>query len=1590
MTEIERQLHLARQSLLDLTLRNQLLNFRPSSRRSIRIIDEIPSEVYQILAIDQKTMRFLGKKRKEEVHVNENGQIEVSSGLTKEETKKLWKLPDVEIEVSERHTDKYLQTELTKEALQKRLFYIYKGAESILEEQGYTVLYLALGFLEWADARNRDKKALAPLVLVPVELSRKKVGASFGLSWSGEDFITNISLAEKLKEQGVLLPEFEMPEEKTGIDSYFQSVVNAMKSHPDWQVLSEVHLGFFSFTKFVMYMDLDPETWPDETSPADHPLIKEIFDPSPDSLRQKGFDENEIDEKLHASELFHVMDADPSQIATIEDVKSGMNLVVEGPPGTGKSQTISNMIAELLSAGKSVLFVSEKMAALEVVKSRLDHIGLGEFCLELHSRKSKKKEFLKEMQRSIENYPPKGIELAKHFKELENLKSNLNAYAKALRVPYGKIARTPFSLFCSKEDAVKHFIDNNRKACRISFKDPKNWTQSQLTDAEISLKNVSEALELVAPIKVNPWKGCYPGTVLPSDQEEVEELLAACKSGLEDLKSAIDGLIRFTQLKAPETLADLSKCLSVANTMLLSSPIGVKVITGNDWPSEQKKANQLIEVIEKNQALGEDVLSRFKEEALDEDIKSLLSEYKVRSVKLFRIFSGRYRALKREIFELYKTDPPRQRHLIRKDLSRLQKYIKERNDIRDSASQGEKLFGSYWDLERSNPDKMRPLVEWIVKFHQFLRAGIATDGTAEVISEGFNKDELKSLISSVVAKAKGLIEKRNELLKKLGTNFQKLLNKKASDVSLNEFSSLINKWSGSINRLQRWGQFLFLLNKCKETVAEPMIPAIYKDEVVSEDILQCFHSNVSDQILKDTFNDYPILASFVGELHEKKIHRFSVIDREIIACNRQRLAHKLFHDRPAISGGASRGSEAGILLGEFSRKRGHMPIRKLITKTGRLIQKIKPCFMMSPLSIAQFLDPRAASFDVIIFDEASQVRPQDALGALLRGTQVVVLGDTRQLPPTRFFDHVIEAQEEDEEFDESAPVSDVESILHLCKRSFPTKVLSWHYRSRHESLIAVSNQEFYDNRLLIYPSSLDKSDALGLKFVYLPEAKYDRGRSSINRYEAREVAKAAMEHYTNFPDKSLGIGTFNVKQQKAIEEEIELQLMNNPELGDYFERKKYEYCFVKNLETIQGDERDVIFISVCYGFDDQGRFSRNFGPVNHAGGERRLNVLITRAREKTVVFSNFRASDLAVDATSPFGVRSFKVFLDYAENRNLKSYIETGQDTDSPFEDSVYEFLRDSGFEVRKQVGCAGFRIDLAIVDPGNPGRYLLAVECDGAKYHSSRVARDRDRLRQQVLENLGWHIYRIWSTDWYRNRKECRDKLYSYIRNLIDQGTGTHHSKKNSPVKAPTRKIERMKRKKRSKSGDCIEDEIDEYDTCMSLNIPSYEPIHRVSPWQLAKAVTKVVEAEGPICEDELIRRIRVLWGLGRAGKRVKDAIYNAIKVAIKDKMISTKGKFLWPRNQGKCRVRRRYNDPSPKIELICDQEIAEAVRLVLKYQFSTAREDLINRTAKLFGFHAVHDNTSNKIGKVIRKMIKGNVIENKPNGMIYFVESD
>jgi superfamily I DNA and/or RNA helicase/very-short-patch-repair endonuclease len=549
--------------------------------------------------------------------------------------------------------------------------------------------------------------------------------------------------------------------------------------------------------------------------------------------------------------------------------------------------------------------------------------------------------------------------------------------------------------------------------------------------------------------------------------------------------------------------------------------------------------------------------------------------------------------------------------------------------------------------------------------------------------------------------------------------------------------------------LTSWTEYNQLKKRLYQQGFEKVISLLEGAQANSHDLKDVVCLTISYQLANEIFKENEDLANFTG-LEQTAIQKqFNEYDAAIIKLQRQKIAYRASRKPPPIginTGKISEHSEVSLIRHEVTKKTRHIAVRKLLKRAGSAIQTLKPCFMMSPMSVAQYLEPGNFDFDLVIMDEASQIKPEDALGAIARGNTFVVVGDPKQLPPTSFFNKILE----DEDEEDMVGLQDSESILESVMSIFKTRRLRWHYRSKHESLIAFSNKHFYDSDLVLFPSPFKSSDEFGVKLHKVLRGRFNNRR---NIEEAQEVSRCAAKHLLDNPKESIGIVAMNAEQRDEIERQLDQLSKDRPEIAEAIEINKEspDPIFIKNLENVQGDERDVIYISMTYGPEQiGGKTMQRFGPINSDVGWRRLNVLFTRSKKRMHIFTSMASWDVVSDTNR--GVRSLRAFLEYAEKGHLHNTVITKKAADSDFELSVMKILADNGFNCEPQLGVAGFFLDLAVRDPGNPGRFLMGIECDGATYHSAKSARDRDHLRQEILEGLGWTIRRIWSTDWFRN----------------------------------------------------------------------------------------------------------------------------------------------------------------------------------------------------------------------------------------------
>ena len=1406
-----------RKDLLDLGLRNSLLNFRLNGARCVEVVDELPQQVFRVLVTEKKPMSMIGDnnnslpivkstsnrfKKKVAAFVSDehdNQESTSSSPLTRRNVKSV-EADAMQVwldEEQDRYTsDTKLQTRLTTEDLQKRLLRISYDARASIEERGVNILYLALGCLEWFEADSSNQMHRAPLILVPVELFRSDVRERFKLRYNEEELDLNLSLEAKLKADfAINLPSLKDDVEDLDLESYFEQIKQVvLPSQPNWRVNTLfISLGFFSFNKLLLFKDLEDKNWPISGVPSENNMLRGLFLGNL-SENVTGFplqENKNIDFQVAPNFLVMIMDADSTQIQAVHEVNRGRNLAIQGPPGTGKSQTITNLIANAVFKGQKVLFVSEKMAALDVVKRRLDDAGLGDLCLELHNQKANKKLVLQELSKTLnlKQQPEKNI--AYEIPLIEAKREQLNSYCEAINTPFADTGYTPYQLqgeiLQLQSQLDSSYNDKSRGEPKVI--NNKNWSQAHFWRLATLIDELVIVSRDVGSIEQHPFRATDCEILTPSQERELRQELLTAKSAAENLRTISNKVANTLQILA----LDSPWLLPPITPFILNAPdiSGVNV-AAPEWLDKAAEIATLLNTgIELNLHYQQH-LSLVKPEAWAKNLKPLKTTLEKYGNKFWRNFSDPYTNALKELALLFQN----QERVISKGnlkqqldlLEIIETHQKQVAVIQQLDGLGAYLFRRYWQGVNSDWHLLLVLTAWIQQLQEAVRTGACPPTLPNIFmnlsSEGLRvlKQDLASMNEAVTAHISSI----RSVTSKLHLDEQSRFDNKGPLLT-QTFQSQLNtlqEWLDNYSQLNGFIAYNQIAKHCLQLGLGEFVQFVSEHKEANQYVRVLFRQIWFETILEQAYQKQPVLFKLNRLSHDKIVEEFRELDLKLLEFNRKQLS---IQHRVAIEGlipsmvPRSRtplAPQLRLLMRESAKKTRHIPLRKLLKQATGIIQTLKPIFMMSPLSIATYLEPGAFNFDLVIFDEASQVRPADAFGAILRGKQLVVAGDEKQLPPTSFFERLAQIEATDEEDFELSELpediivannsGDFENILALVKSISKPQMLRWHYRSRHESLIAVSNSEFYDNKLIIFPSPDADKHETGLVYHYQPETFYDRSKSRTNQLEAEAVARAVIKHAQTYPNLTLGVATFSVSQREAIVDKLEALRRENPDCEHFFKEHPGEPFFIKNLENVQGDERDVIFISVGYGRDADGKVTMNFGPLTKSGGERRLNVLISRAKLRCEVFTNLSADDIDLSRTSSIGVQAFKVFLDYAKSGKLHEAIHEGaREPDSPFEIEVRQALVEKGYNVKMQVGQAGYFIDLAIVDPDKPGRYLLGIECDGASYHSALAARDRDRLRQQILENLGWHVHRIWSTDWFRNPNREIELLIQHIQSL-------------------------------------------------------------------------------------------------------------------------------------------------------------------------------------------------------------------------------
>lgn len=1490
-----------RRKLLDTSLRSRMISYRPAKASGIEFLPKEPSSLFRLFCTDGRSFTFTGQPDpplRRGVMADQGLFAESPEQLEEFEMKARQELGDylqnpLELDMlqnPEPLADTRLSTPHFNSNLQKRLTKIWRDSKALTEETGLNVLFLAMGSVAWHENPGSEERT-APLLFIPCQLERQANG-QFRLKHDGGDLGSNLAFAVMAKETfGLELPEWQ---DEESAPAYFALVEEAVKRMQGWRIdPSFAALGFFQFTKLVMYEDLDPARWPQDSSPTHHPDVAALlgsgygpaYKPTPEGA--------DIDALRPVESSFEVYDCDSSQAQAILTAQSGASMLIEGPPGTGKSQTIANLIAEFVASGKTVLFVSEKLAALEVVHRRLKEAGLADACLQLHSRGSKRRAFYEELKHTMglqRSYQGPGHTFAR----LSQVRSDLNSYYSSVSRPVASFGLSPF-------DALGELLalqgqSSTGQGKSVEFSQLAHLAWHQLKAAEPVLEGLDQQITQSGAPSQHPFFGAKITLVTQTDLQRVRGELTSCQSLEGEARSKTAALAKRLGVACPTnhaSVALLAKCARLAADAPKAPSLN---LADSDWERRRAEIQQAISSLIEVQRIKSQREGQVKQEAWTARWGETAEAYERWADKWHKFLSPLWHRessrLARALTPSGPTSPEEQEALL-SDLIKWQNTSRALTQAQPLLSS---LYGSSWQGEFTSPQEVQALLDWALQVRSEALTGAIPSEFLEGLGRGFETEGLLEEALEAVRAAKRLDEGLASLSESLAYDHKRL-----ERLDTAQLASQLDSWSAALPRLPEMAKLNVLTQELAGSGLASLEPLVHQWTPQQGSMRTSLLCAYLEGVLRTAWQTAPPLASFDRVVHEQKVREFRELDSLALSHNRARVIATHLRGLPNWDLGLG---SLGLLRRQTELKRGHKPVRWAMERAGEAVQKMKPVLLMSPLSVAQFLPPGTVSFDAVIFDEASQIKPEDALCSIIRSRQTIVVGDSRQMPPTSFFDRLVYLEDE-EAPDDVQTIAGIESILALMasatRGTQRTRELSWHYRSLHPSLIEPSNQAFYRGSLVVFPTT-GKDDSLGLKLRHDPESVYDRGKSRTNLKEAETVAKAAFDHAQTRPNESLGIAAFSKTQQEAIQDALDRLRKEAPGVLESLDTNHpFEPLFVKNLETVQGDERDVIFVSIGYGKDADGKLTMNFGPINAEGGERRLNVLMTRARRRCEIFTSLTSSDIRLQEGSGEGLAVLKDFLAHAEGQPLAS----GGRSNSKIGGRIASFLasRLANHEVTAEEGIGGgsFSLDLTLKGRKAGSEDVLGVELDGGSCRQAQSCRDREKLRLDALTKRGWRLERAWTPDLWKDPASEVERLAAAL-----QADG---SVLTETEEAETDFVELLTASPPPVTTMASLPEYTAWDGPMSLPPGGLADL---DPQQMAALIWEATAIEGPIHQDLLLLRLRASSGAARAGARIQSAFGWGLDYALKRGPLMAQGAFVMLPEQASRPARSRAKRPA------------------------------------------------------------------------------
>lgn len=1446
-----------------------------------------------------------------------------------------------------------------------------REARTAEEESGFSPLYIAFGLLQWREKSQPELSPplLAPLVLYPVELRVNSRQQKITLVRSAGSAIGNVTLVERFRKDFDLDLDIlnDLPEDEHGVDleEVLLQVARAIEGRPGWHVIRSAVVAQFSFASFLLWRDLHDN----ESDLLQSEAVRQIASAGRDRLKDPVEEISNLNlDGVAAKDLPLVLPVDSTQLAAVRSAMLGRSFVLQGPPGTGKSQTITNIIAAAMAAGKTVLFVAEKKEAVDVVAKRLAATGLSPFCLDLHQSGSNSKQVVASLAEAL-NHKPRSVDRwDQHCRDLDHLQNQLGTIRDALHRPQ-KIGYSLYQMIEARL-TTSDLIDLPDEL------DLDGLNADQLRRNLHQINELVQQRDIQGDLDSNPWHFVRIRSFTLALEESLTKLLPKSVLAINALAYQLNTL-QETGLNVPEASWDLAESLATILNRRPEQRIPLVVSEPQRWiPFRQLVEQWLASEHDANQR-RQALVQNWQPAFLEQDVSSYIArlEAVLHSFVLIRWFQA-------FLFRRRLGTVLRHRNLslrrILDDLRSIQTLQRGANERRLSCQQ---LREELPDWDGGTESLQSVIQSW--------------SAVAELAQEDERYNpllrQLPNVAPELCAQFLQCHGKAVESLGELSRALQeiRLPLEEHRRIPLPDLSEWLQDLVANLMKLQSWASWINVESEFRASPLSPLLDWAQSADVSWDQLAETYRTGVLQHWFRRCFDAYPELTSFMSEAQERTQQRYRALDEEFQVLSQRVIQHKVSTSIPRSNLNLS-GSELTVLTVEMNKQSRWLPLRKLFLQLPTLLPKLKPCILASPTSVARYLPASGPRFDLVIFDEASQLETHHAIGAMGRGKQVIVVGDDKQMPPTSFFKRATGDAPINSDGDASERLQSI--LSEAIAYGLPQQMLRWHYRSLHESLIEFSNLKYYRNKLYLFPSSQRASSELGLQWHPVPDGRYRAEQGSkgrVNRKEAIEltsflVGELKKYSYHNDRHPSFGVVTFNAYQKEQIDSLTREAWLQDPELEEWFKEPgpgdpRPRHCFVKNLETVQGDERDVILFSIGFGPLENGKFENRFGKLNEDGGERRLNVAITRARRALHVFSSLDSSNINRErlGVNAEGARHLQDYLRFCKEYHQRAHRpERTNDFDGELQRQVYEVLVDAGYRVDCKVGSAGYRLDLAVVDTQDPSCYRIGIEADGSSYAAAETVRDRDRVRYEVLSSLGWKLHRVWSVAWMRDKEREKQRLLEAVRRAMEAP-----SVSPTPPSAPAPTLGLAQVPIPEASQVVVIGESDNNSQQPSLPLipppppppPLITPRHLGKPYQsatlqpisddfslyykdqstplLCERLLVLLSIEAPITVADATRRVAACWGGRNLTKRAQNRLLDCVKtLQQRQQLFLDADEVLWQAEQQRIQWEgfRRPPQAGRSLDSVPPVEIRAALVTMTRSALSIDSDSLLREVCR------------------------------------------